>query len=217
MGLQRSSTWRQAGSCLCTELIARACRSDRRCRNPIMEQVSSRRVCGIRSMASTCSTTPTICVLGCRRCALGNSAAGGVKDSRGNRAAYPCWPVGDGTGLNPGTARQAVSPRHPRQQFAKVSDRKHEICRDAKRQRAHSGARNSRVEGRGRVCVVRPRSPRHDADRSTDGVEIRRLNHDLFQNDKRPADFSIELQLPPGTDLTIHRRFPHVRYFNFAL
>src|SRR5260370_22584735 len=35
--------------------------------------------------------------------------------------------------------------------------------------------------------------------------------------DKRPTYFIAQLKMPPGTDLTIRGRFPHARYFKFAL
>ncbi len=35
--------------------------------------------------------------------------------------------------------------------------------------------------------------------------------------DKRPAYFIAQLKMSPGTDLTIRGRFPHARYFKFAL
>src|SRR5713101_24489 len=35
--------------------------------------------------------------------------------------------------------------------------------------------------------------------------------------DKRPTYFMAQLKMPPGTDLTIRGRFPHARYFKFAL
>src|SRR5713101_4569073 len=35
--------------------------------------------------------------------------------------------------------------------------------------------------------------------------------------DKRPTYFIAQLKMPPGTALTIRGRFPHARYFKFAL
>ena len=35
--------------------------------------------------------------------------------------------------------------------------------------------------------------------------------------DKRPTYFMAQLKMPPGTDLTLRGRFPHARYFKFAL
>jgi hypothetical protein len=35
--------------------------------------------------------------------------------------------------------------------------------------------------------------------------------------DKRPTYFMAQMKMPPGTDLTIRGRFPHARYFKFAL